>query len=232
MKVRIEATFTERAAKRLPLSLGKVIDKYSSDEATAILRSCSWSPAIFKGKEAEEILTFFKFACTTEFWKCIQTLRPGTQKQSVLSLIKNSDGDDPPDIEVLIPSAKPIGIEITDYSPVAAIVAKIGRRATTSIQIPGASDAKNFHQAEAFVRSRSWTQPFRTDFTAEQKTMVNYLSQQLRDKDVPGNEILLFSKAFSEGWPETHWAKTAKDLVKPKHIRLMVIQGPRNASVI
>jgi len=192
---------------------------------------CSWYPPIAAGKEGAELVVFTDFAKSAEFWPMVQALRPGAQKSETISVLKNSGGEDPPDLHVLLPQG-PIGIEITDCSPIAACLAKVSVKKHEGGAIPGVSDAKTFHEVKEFMsRPQSLVAPHFTNFGAEQKELVDYLARQIAVKDVPGNDILLLGNSFMGGWPESEFAAMARDLVQPKHIKRIVLVNQTRCTV-
>lgn len=197
-----------------------------------VVLDCSWHPPIAAGKEGAELVVFTDFARSVEFWPIAQALCPGAQKCETISVLKNSGGDDPPDLHLLLPQG-PVGIEITDCSPIAACVAKVSAKMEGGGAIPGASDAKTFREVKEFMsRPPSLVAPHFTDLGAEQKKLVDYLAHQIAAKDVPGNDILLLGNSFVGGWPESEFAAFAKALVRPKHIKRIVLVNQTWCTVI
>jgi len=175
---------------------------------------------------------FADFAKTDEFWHCIELLKPGTQRTETISILKNSDGDDPPDLTVFFPSG-PIGIELTDCSPITACVEKVSAAMRKGAAIPGASDAKTFQQVKEFMsRPRSFVKPRFTSLQREQETLISYLTEQIRRKDISGNDILLLAGSFMGGWPESEFATIAKELAEPRHIRFVVLVSQSRSTIV
>ena len=233
MKLPLQITLTERVVEFPPLfgpEPGANPDT-ATDRIKVLDVHCT--PNDFSGKEAQEIGSFIDFIKTEEFWQSVESLRPGTPRTNTLVLIKNSDGDDPPDLVLLIPSGTPIGIELTDCSPIAACVTKVMASSPGPSGVPGASDAGSMREVNAFMaHPQSLVKPYFTDLGAEGQKLVSYLEHQISAKDVPGNELLLLTGSFMGGWPDSEFAAIARNQVAPKHIKVVVVVSQSRSTII
>jgi hypothetical protein len=232
MKIPFQLTIKSRVVAYPPLFPATEEGESESDLVQTTVLDCSWAPPISAGKEGAELIAFTDFAKSNEFWVTVEALRPGTPRAETISIQKNSDGDDPPDLSVLLPTGS-IGIEITDCSPIAACVAKVSAQMGGGAAIPGVSDAKTLREVKEFMsRPTSLVQPHVTDLAGEQKDLVAYLVGQIGTKDVPGNDILLLANSFMGGWPESEFATIAKRMVQPKHIQRIILVNQTRCTLI
>lgn len=186
----------------------------------------------FEGKDARELRVLLDFVKTEQFLDCVGSLRPGASIGAVLEFTKNSDGDDPPDFTLAVPGHCGIGMELTDCSPISACIAKISSRIEGGAPIPGVSDAETYRDVESFMRSPvSQVKPHFTDLGREGEKMNEYLERQMRQKDVPGNDVLLLA-SWLGGWPESEFAARAKATVKPKNIRMIALVSQAQSEFI
>lgn len=230
MKTSVLITLTDKIIE-LPSLFDMDSDGNPSSAVPTKVWDCSIVPNDFSGNDLEELRCFIAFAKTDQFWQCMQALRPGTSKTRQFSIVKNSDGDDPPDISVILANEKPIGVELTDCSPIAAMVEKICKMRQTGGRVPGVSDAQNFRAIEAYMsKAHSLSTPQLTNVIKEGLEIVLYLKKQISEKDIPGNDILLLTR--SSGWPDDEFAVAAKQLVSPKNIGLVVLVSDREATII
>ena len=232
MKLPFDLTIKAKVVSYPPLFPAEGEAANEADLVETTVLDCSWSPQIGAGKEGAELVVFTDFAKSAEFWISVEALRPGTERTETVAVQKNSDGDDPPDLNVLLPTG-PIGIEITDCSPIAACVAKVSAQMDRGAAIPGVSDAKTYREVKEFMsRTTSLVQPYFTDLAREQNDLVAYLATQIAAKDVPGNDILLLGNSFMGGWPECEFATIAKRRVQPKHIKRIVLVNQTRCTLI
>jgi hypothetical protein len=232
VKIPLLLTIRSRIVKHPPLVDGDTQGNAPQELVETTVIDCQWSSHSLSGKEARELTFFGDFAKTEEFWNCVEELMPDTPRTESINIEKNSDGDDPPDISIVLPSGS-IGVELTDCSPIAACVAKVPAQMTGPAPIPGASDAASFREVRNFMaRPTSLVEPHFTNLHNEQASLVSYLEGQIRSKDVPGNDILLLTGSFMGGWPESEFAKIARDRVGPRNIKLVILASQTRATRI
>lgn len=232
MKLTFQLTITPRTVAHPPLFPKDGNGNPQPDIVQTTILECSWHPKEPAGKEGNELRSFSDFARTNEFWRCVEALKPGTTRTETITIEKHSEGDDPPDLAVLVPSGA-IGVELTDCSPIAACVAKVSSQMEGSAAIPGPSDAKTYKDVQAFMlRPVSLVKPHFSDLPDEKEALVSYLVHQIKAKDVPGNDILLLTGSFMGGWPECEFASIANSLVKPKNIKIVVLVSENSSTII
>jgi hypothetical protein len=187
-------------------------------------------PDDFAGKERQEIQQFLCFVQSDEFIRSLEILRPGAPTAGPFALTKNSDGDDPPDFTLTIAGGAHLGIELTDCSPIASMIAKISGKMEGPARIPAASDATNYKSVEEFmVQPESLVKPHFSSVPGEATVVISYLEKQIRAKDVSGNEVLLLTNSFMGGWPESEYASIAAQNVRPSHInRILLVSATRS----
>lgn len=187
-------------------------------------RDCTLGPHNFSGKELQEIQQFICFARSEEFKKTLTILRPGALDLGRFEIVKNSGGDDPPDLVLQLSGYQDIGVELTDFSPIASMVAKISGAMKGPARIPGISDAKTYHSIKTFMEQpESLTEPHFTSVPAEEADTVSYLASQIRSKDIESNELVLLTNSFMATYPETDFATLAVRQAQPRFIRSIVL---------
>lgn len=192
----------------------------------------SCEPAPQRGKEAQELQVFSDFAKSPEFWACIQSIRPNEVRADHLEILSHSQGDDPPDITIILQNGA-IGIEITDHSEIASSILKVAGQLEGWGSLPSPADAKNHRQVAEFMhRPPSHVRPNFTNLDDELRVQEDYLTRVITQKDVPGNDILLLGNALMGQWPEDIPICRAAQKVRPRHIKRMVLVSQQRCILV